>query len=269
MIFWIKLLPPSLEKKLEAQQSLQLIAKNTGWLFADNILRLAVGFLVGIAVTRSLGPEQFGLLNYSISLVTFFSPIALLGLDGIVVRNLSKDKSRRDEILGSAFVMMIVGGFTGVFLASVSVAIIRPADHHALLLVAIMSLGLIFQACLSIDFWLQSQVQSKYCAVPRIIVMLMNAMVKLGLVSCNAPLIAFVWAGVAETALGSMEHLLVYRTYISRIRNWLPTMRMSLSLIGTAGCPWLMPTIPNTPQDRSNYDQSNRLPENMVATHAQ
>ncbi len=228
---WTRFLPAAIRDKLDGSRSLQQIIGSTGWLFADNLLRMLLGFLVGVCVTRSLGPEQFGLFNYAIAVVTIFSPISLLGLDGIVVRNLVKDQTRRDEILGSAFVMMIVGGLLAVCLALTSVVILRPADHQALLLVGIISTSLIFQAFLSIDFWFQSQVQSKYCALARIFALLLISGVKLFLVVYHAPLIAFVWAGVAEAAIGSLGLVLAYRIHVSRIRYWRATLPMAGELI--------------------------------------
>lgn len=56
--------------------------------------------MVGVWVARYLGPDRFGLLSYAQSFVGLFSVIATLGLDGIVVRELVKDESRRDELLG-------------------------------------------------------------------------------------------------------------------------------------------------------------------------
>jgi O-antigen/teichoic acid export membrane protein len=76
---------------------------NTSWLFGEKILRMIVGLFVGIWVARYLGPEQFGLLSYAQSFVGLFTAIATLGLDGIVVRELVKDPSRRDELIGTAF----------------------------------------------------------------------------------------------------------------------------------------------------------------------
>jgi len=74
---------------------------NTLWLFAEKILRMFVGLFVGIWVARYLGPEQRGLLSYAQSFVGLFSAIATLGLDGIVVRELVKDPSRRDELIAN------------------------------------------------------------------------------------------------------------------------------------------------------------------------
>ena len=54
---------------------------NTGWLFAEKVLRMAVGLFVGVWVARYLGPAQYGLLNYAGAFVGLFSAFATLGLE--------------------------------------------------------------------------------------------------------------------------------------------------------------------------------------------
>ncbi|MDP3051062.1 MAG: oligosaccharide flippase family protein, partial [Eubacteriales bacterium] len=86
---------------------LRRILANIGWLTGDNILRMGVGLFVGVWVARYLGPEQYGTLNYAIAIVGLFSAFSKLGLDGIVVRNIVRDPSSKDEILGTACVLKI------------------------------------------------------------------------------------------------------------------------------------------------------------------
>jgi len=74
---------------------------------AERVLRMAVALFVGVYVARYLGPIQFGQLSYAISFAGLFSALAMLGLDGIVIRELVKDESRRDELLGTAFWLKI------------------------------------------------------------------------------------------------------------------------------------------------------------------
>jgi O-antigen/teichoic acid export membrane protein len=74
--------------------------KNTSWLLGEKILRITLGVFVGIWVARYLGPEKFGLFSYAGSFVALFAAIATLGLDGIVVRELVKNETRRDELFG-------------------------------------------------------------------------------------------------------------------------------------------------------------------------
>lgn len=82
---------------------------NTGWLFIGNISRMLASLLVGIWVARYLGPKEFGVLNYASSFVALFSVLTTLGLDGIVVRELVKDSSKSNTILGTAFGLKLLG----------------------------------------------------------------------------------------------------------------------------------------------------------------
>src|SRR6056297_2575067 len=83
---------------------------NTGWLMAVRVLRLVVGLFVGVYVARYLGPDKFGILSFAMSFVAQFGAFAKLGLDGIVVRNAVQDPDSRDELLGTAFGLRVIGG---------------------------------------------------------------------------------------------------------------------------------------------------------------
>src|SRR3954468_23514680 len=83
--------------------------ENAFWLIFEKVFTLFVGMLVGIYVARYLHPESYGLLNYAISFVSIFSAFSTLGLDQIVVRELAKTPERRDDLLGTGFVLKLCG----------------------------------------------------------------------------------------------------------------------------------------------------------------
>lgn len=176
---------------------------NTSWLFGEKILRMIVGLFVGIWVARYLGPEQFGLFSYAQSFVGLFTAIATLGLDGIVVRELVKDEGRRDELIGTAFWLKLMGAF-GV-LAILGVAInFTSNDTYTNVLVFIIASATIFQSFNVIDFYFQSKVLSKYVVYANIISLLLSSIVKVVLILNDAPLIAFAWTIVFDTAVLSL-----------------------------------------------------------------
>lgn len=76
---WVEWLPVFLRTRIEHRSSLQSILANIGWLFFDKILRMGVGLIVGVWIARYLGPEQFGLLNFTTAFVGLFGAIASLG----------------------------------------------------------------------------------------------------------------------------------------------------------------------------------------------
>src|SRR5579862_3680867 len=78
---------------LRQKTGLRESLSNIGWLSGDRIIRMFGALLVGTLVARYLGPNQFGLLNYGIALYGLFNIISNLGLDALIVRDISLDTS--------------------------------------------------------------------------------------------------------------------------------------------------------------------------------
>lgn len=228
---WIRYLPAFIRRKVEGRHAMQQAMGNTGWLFADNILRMGVGFLVSIWVTRYLGPELYGALSYATAFVVIFSSIAMVGLEGIVLRNLVRDPSRRDEILGSAFVLKLIGGVVAFALTLAAISLLRPVDGSTRLLVGITALGTLFQALGTVDFWFQSQLQSRYSACARSAACIIVCTVKVTLILVNAPLVAFACAGAAEILLGLAGMTVLYRLNGHRMKDWRANRAMAAELL--------------------------------------
>jgi PST family polysaccharide transporter len=196
---------------LKSSDKLRKIIANTGWLFADRILRMGVGLFVGVWVARYLGVQQFGVFNYATAFVALFSTLSTLGLDAIVVRSIVREPEKRAEILGTAFWLKLFGGVTAIILAVSSIIAVRHDDQLTISLVAILSSVGIFQAFDTIDLWFQSQVQSKYTVIAKNTAFVITALVKVALISFHAPLIAFAWAGLGEVSLGAIGLIISYR----------------------------------------------------------
>ncbi|MFO5474450.1 MAG: flippase [Dolichospermum sp.] len=196
---------------LKSSDKLRGIIANTGWLFADRILRMGVGLFVGVWVARYLGVQQFGVFNYATAFVALFSTLSTLGLDAIVVRSIVREPEKRAEILGTAFWLKLFGGVAALVLAVSSIIVVRHDDQLTISLVAILSSVGIFQAFDTIDLWFQSQVQSKYTVITKNTAFVITALVKVALISFHAPLIAFAWAGLGEVSLGAIGLIISYR----------------------------------------------------------
>lgn len=195
----------------EGGGNLQEIISNTGWLVADRIPRLGVGLLIWIWIARYLGPEQFGLLNFCIAFVALFAVFSKLGLDGIVVRDVVRDVSLKEEILGTAFLLKLTGGIVTVMITFAAISILRPNDQTIWWLISIVATGVIFQAFDAIDLWFQSKVQSKYSVLAKHLAFLIIIVAKIVLIVMEAPLIAFVWAVFFESVLCAVGLVVAYR----------------------------------------------------------
>lgn len=229
---WARYLPGFIRRKLEGRDSLQRALGNTGWMMGDQIVRKAVGLLVGVLVARHFGPQLFGEFSYAIAVVAIATPLARLGLDEIAIRNLAKDPAGKEEVIGTTFVVMLAGGTVAFLLAMAATFLARPDDQLVRWLVGILAAGCVVEAFMAIEFWFESQMQWKFTVFAKTSAFLLLSLVKIGLLLLQAPLVAFAWAALAETVLGAMGLLLVYRSRGFSVKAWRFSRRMAKSLLG-------------------------------------
>lgn len=217
---WLRWLPDSVGARLRGRAGLLAVIHNTGWLFADRALRMALGVVVGAWVARYLGPSQFGEISYVLSLVAFFGVMAQLGLDAVAVREMARDGNGSPVVLGTLLRLRLMAGVVCWAGAIAAMAILRPGDRQALLLTAIAASSLVLQAADTVDLWFQSQTQSRRAVVAKTIAYLAANVLKVAFIVGGAPLVAFVAAGVIELGLAAIILAWSYRQYptVSRWR---------------------------------------------------
>ena len=89
------------------------VVRNVFWAVTGKIVTLFSTLIVGIFVARYLGPEQYGLMNYVISIVTLFSVFSVFGTTEIIIRELSLKETEKETILGTSFLVRLgLAGFT-------------------------------------------------------------------------------------------------------------------------------------------------------------
>jgi O-antigen/teichoic acid export membrane protein len=216
-------------KSLKSDEGFVKYFKNTSWLLAEKIFRIIVGLFVGVWVARYLGPDQFGLLSYAQSFVGLFTAIATLGLDGIIVRELVKDESKRDKLLGTSFKLKLIGGITAILFLAVAVNF-TSNDAYTNLLVFIIASATIFQSFNVIDFYFQAKVLSKYVVLANIISLFLSSIVKIILILYEAPLIAFAWAVLFDSVVLAIGFVHFYSQNHLSFKDWKFENRTAINL---------------------------------------
>ena len=205
----------SIIKFLKNHQGFMKYFKNTSWLFAEKILRMVVGLLVGIWVARYLGPDKFGLLSFAHSFVGLFTIFATLGLDEVVVRELVKDESRRDSLVGTTFWLKLFGAFLVLLVLAFAINFTsNDVDTH--ILVFIIASATIFQSFNIVDFYFQSKILSKFVAYANFISLFISTIVKIALILSHASLLAFAWVVLFDSfvlACGFIYFFLKHSTF--------------------------------------------------------
>ncbi|HEY5512179.1 MAG TPA: flippase [Geomonas sp.] len=228
---WARYLPTSLRDKLEGRQQLLKVIGNTGWLMGGQVVRQGVVFIIGILMARYFGPALFGEFNYALAFAALLAPLGLLGLDGIAIRELVRDPSCRDDLLGTSFALMLVSGSLVFGLALCAISLVRGADSVMLWLVGIMSAATIFQAFNAVEFWLESRLQWKFSVLAKSLAVLLGGLVKVGLIVKHASLVAFAWTGFVEAAAGAAGLVIAYRSQGLNLQAWRFNAQMARRLL--------------------------------------
>lgn len=200
--------------------NLQKILGNTFWLFSDRVLQLALGLVVGVWVARYLGPGDFGLYNYVLAMVSLFSPLAKLGLDNIIVRDIAKDIEQTNVTLGTGLFLKSCGGLVAAILVFLTVFLLKPESTDLHLFVGIFAIASGFRAFDVIEYWFQSQVRSKYIVWARNGVYITINVLKIVMIQRQASLFAFVVILALEQIFTSIGMIVVYQLQGYKIWQW-------------------------------------------------
>ncbi len=179
-------------------------------MFAEQMMRMVAGLLVGIWVARYLGPAQFGLFSYALAFTALFSSIAKLGLDSIMVRDLVREPTQRDVYMGTAFWLKIIGAIT--MLGVIGIALqLTTSDSTTKLYVFIIASGAIFQSFEVVDFYYQSKVLSKFISICKLIQLFSSSLIKIYLIYIGSGLFWFVMVSLVDQVTLAITMYLAYR----------------------------------------------------------
>jgi O-antigen/teichoic acid export membrane protein len=191
---------------------------NTGWVFAEKALRLVSGLFVGAAVARYLGPARYGLLNYAISLIAFCTAITGMGMDQLLVRELTRHPERKFDILGTGFGLKF--SMTLLVVSALIVLSNLYADRETALILCIIGGGLLFENLGVIDYYFQSQVSAKYSVWAQITSLSIISITRIFLVVYKASLPWFALTYALDYFLMGMGFLYFYIRNHNPIFKW-------------------------------------------------
>jgi len=199
----------------QKQSSFYKYFTNTSWLLSERILRMGATLFVSIYVARYLGPERYGVLSYSLSFVWLFSALLDLGNREIIVKELVNNPEKRALILSSAISLRLIGAFLLGCVVSISLQFIEN-DKETLIIISLITIGIMFQSWDLIDYFFQSQIQSKYTVWAQIFQLFLGSLSKLTLVFWEASLVWFAFVFLVEYIFLACLYFLIFIWKVGR-----------------------------------------------------
>lgn len=204
------------EKPASATTAKKNYLYNLAWLLLDQGVRVISGIFVGIYVARYLGPNDFGVLSYVLSITALIIAVGKLGMDAIIIRETVKRHADRRVIVSTAFWLMLAAGAV-VYLATNLLSLALHNSIETCIYVAIITISVIFTPFLAIEYYYQSQLKSKISTSCRSLSLITSSILKLYLVWMSSDLIYFFFAALLDHIL--MAFLLTLSLRKSRNNN--------------------------------------------------
>jgi len=168
------------------------VAQNISIIIVGRLLSKFASVAAMIYLSRYLGSARLGKYSVAYAYLYFFNILTSLGIDSIVVREISKDNSKADKLLGNSITMKLVLSLFTVGVSWVIVAFIDyPSDVSLLIYVASFSLlSSSFQTLYQGIF--QVYLDMKYPVLVMVVMNFLLAGLTAWLIVLKAQLISFV-----------------------------------------------------------------------------
>lgn len=198
-------------------------ARNAGWIIAGRVVQMVLSLFVGILTARYLGPGNYGLINYGNAYVGFFTALCNLGLNSVIIKEFVDHPNEQGEAIGSVLLMRFI---SSVLSSAVIISIVSIIDHDepiTIAVVALCSLGLVFQIFETFNFWFQNQYKSKITSLAILVAYLITSGYKIILLILGKSIQWFAFATSVDYIILAIALFIAYK------QNRGPRLRFSLS----------------------------------------
>ncbi|HMD61356.1 MAG TPA: flippase, partial [Opitutaceae bacterium] len=155
----------------------------------------------------------FGLLSYALALVAIFAALTPLGMDALVVREIIREPRHGGRWVGTIIGFRAAAAVAASLLALTMAIGLRPGDPRAWAMVAILSVGTLFQALESGELWFQAHTQMRRLVVPRLLLFSVMNIFKVVAVLRGAGVVWFsLLTAMEQVVSGSLTWLIVRRS---------------------------------------------------------
>ncbi len=184
--------------------------KNTSWLLFEQIFRMGLSLIITSLLARYLGTENFGLINYSLAYIIIFTTITNLGIDNIIVNEIINKREETGKLIGTTIYLRLSSSIFSIFSIYLIVSYLNVNQTTILIITMIQSISLLFVVFESIEYWFQSNLQSKYIVISKSIAFSIVSIWRLILIYFEKSLYYFAAATIIEATIIAIFMIIFY-----------------------------------------------------------
>lgn len=141
------------------------VFNNVKWVVVCKAIQSVAQLVIGMMTARYLGPDNYGLINYAKSVVSFAIPFMRLGLDITLTKELVENPEQQDRVMGTALVMEMVSSLVCLGAVIGFVTAFNHGEPQTIVVCFLYGISMFFQAVELIQHWFHSNLKSKYPSV--------------------------------------------------------------------------------------------------------
>lgn len=187
------------------------VFQNATWIIACKIVQAVVNLVVTMLSARYLGPSGYGLINYAASIVAFIAPVMQLGLNNVLVQEIVNHPEKEGETLGTALVTCGINSFLCIFGVVSFVAVANHGEKTTIIVCALYSILLVFQALELSQYWFQAKLKSKYTSIVMLIAYIITSIYKIVLLITGSSIYWFAVSQAIDYMIIAFVLLIIYK----------------------------------------------------------
>lgn len=172
------------------------VIKNASWIIICRVIQALLALIISMITARYLGPSNYGLLNYIISIVAFVLPVMKLGITSILVQEFISEPEKEGETLGTSLVLCFISAIVCIIGVNLFVRLSNTGEQDTIIVCALYSSILIFQVFEMINYWFQAKLLAKYSSIVALIAYVIVSIYKIYLLITQKNIY---WFSVANT----------------------------------------------------------------------
>lgn len=143
--------------------------KNISWIFIGNAAHAVLQFALNVYCARQFGSENFGLLNYSTSLIAFFTAIGTLGFNGVITKYFADNEEKSGSYLGTTIISRIFFSIISIILLQGIICFDSAYTKTLAVIILCQSMQILFGSADLFVYWFRYKNQAKEVAILRLL----------------------------------------------------------------------------------------------------
>ncbi|RUO41645.1 hypothetical protein CWE22_05675 [Pseudidiomarina aestuarii] len=186
--------------------------KNSSWLVSEKFVTMGLNLFVTVWLARQLGVQVYGELAYVLALVTLVTPLAALGLNAIITRELVERDEDEPRIMATTAAVRLFGalfGFAALLTWLQFTSTVTPEEHIAIVIIGATS---ILQAFQVVEYYFQAKVSAHYVVKMRTVVTACAGVIKIIVAWVSADLLSVAYVYAAEFLFWGLGYIFLYQS---------------------------------------------------------